>query len=342
MLDLFEPQITAAQISTLFEPLRNGVIKLVKDLAAQSAPSNQILRHPVTFDQQENISQFAIDLVGLDPSRSRLDESEHPFTTGYADDVRITTHYLENDPMASFYSVLHEAGHALYETNLPREHLWTAIGNSVSLGIHESQSRFIENMVGKNPLFLEYFYGQLKKIIPGYDPGNSGDFIKAINAVIPSKIRIYADEVTYNLHIILRFELERDLFAGKVTLKEMPEAWNEKMDKFLGQKITEDKEGVLQDTHWYGGAFGYFPDYVLGNIYDGQLLTAIKKSIPDWCDGLKKGNISKIRSWLSTNVHSNGSLYDPFDLIEHVTGEKPSEQHFLHYLDEKFRPLFGI
>jgi len=303
-----------------------------------------ILKVECIQEQQTHLSDFLMKFTGLDPERSRIDTSEHPFTTGYADDVRITTHYLENDPMGSFYSVLHEAGHALYELNLPKDHLWTAIGDAISLGVHESQSRFNENIVGKNPSFIEYIYPKVFEYIPGYKKKNISldEFIRAINAIVPSKIRIYADEVTYNLHIIMRFEIERDLFAGKISVEELPQVWNEKMDKYLQQKIKKDKEGVLQDTHWYGGSFGYFPTYSIGNIYGGQMLHTMKKDINDWNEQLRMGQYDDIRNWLITNVHQKGSMYDPRDLIEEISGEKPDAKYFISYMEKKFGKIYDF
>ncbi|MHA1728100.1 MAG: carboxypeptidase M32, partial [Promethearchaeota archaeon] len=167
-------------------------------------------------------------------------------------------------------------------------------------------------------------------------------FIKAVNTITPSKIRIYADEITYNLHIILRFEIEKALFADKITVAELPQVWNEKMDEYLGQKITNDTEGVLQDVHWYGGSLGYFPDYALGNIYNGQMLFTMEKSIPDWNNRLKKGDVKKILDWLVTNVHNKGFLFDPADLVKDITGELPDAKYFLKYLNRKFGKIYGF
>jgi carboxypeptidase Taq len=343
MLDLYEPSITSKEIDEYFNPLKEAVIKIVKKCTNSKNQGNPaLLQQEVTQAQQLQLAQFAIEFLGLDPKRSRLDLSEHPFTTGYGDDVRITTHYLDKDPFASFSSVFHEAGHALYELNLPKEHLWTALGSTVSMGIHESQSRFCENIIGKNPYFLEYLIPKLNSIVPAFKSLKFDEINRAINAVIPSKVRIYADEVTYNIHIILRYEIERDLMHDKINLNELPTVWNQKMEQFLGQKIENDREGVLQDTHWYGGAIGYFPAYVLGNIYNGQMWASIKKVQPNWQNSLKTGQFGPIRDWLKINVHQMGFWYDPVDLIKKITGEKPNAQYFINYLNEKFTSVFGI
>ncbi len=349
LIDIYEPKVTAEQITKYFTPLKEAVIKLVKKCEGQCdrdimGIDPDMLSVECTQQQQQKLANFLMEFIGLNPEKSRLDTSEHPFTTGYANDVRITTHYLENDPMGSFYSVLHEAGHAIYELNLPQEHLWTPVGDTVSLGIHESQSRFIENIVGKNPTFIEYYYPKVLDMIPGFRKKSVSieQFVRAINFVRPSKIRIYSDEVTYNLHIILRFEIERDLFAGKITVDDLPQVWNEKMDEYLFQEIEEDREGVLQDTHWYGGAFGYFPTYSLGNIYGGQMLHAMQEQIPSWKQMIARGDFQIIRNWLIENVHQKGSLYDPSDLIENISGERPKPQYFIDYMNHKYDKIYGF
>ena len=340
MADLYEPKMTGALIEEYFEKLKTGIIPLIKQCQELADPPKpEILNAKCTMDQQLKMSKLAIELVGLDPRRSRLDISEHPFTTGYADDVRITTHYLEADPLASFYSVIHESGHALYELNLPHDYLWTGVGVPVSMGIHESQSRFWENIIGKNPFFLMYLIPKLREIIPGFKIYTHNELIKAINAVIPSKVRIYADEVTYNLHIILRFEIERALLQDQLTIQELPQVWNQKMQDYLGVDIENDREGVLQDVHWYGGHFGYFPDYVLGNIYNSQMWDRIQQSVPDWAEYLQKGDVTPMRDWIITNVHQQGLLYDPVDLMVKITNEPPNPEYFLQYLDQKFKSI---
>lgn len=343
LLDIYEPQITELQISTYFKTLKDGVLEIVDKCQSSTIEGDpSILKAKTDIETQRKISGWLIDFIGLDPSQSRLDEAEHPFTTGYGKDVRITTHYLEDDPMGSFYSVMHEAGHAKYEQGLPEEYLWTPIGDSVGLGVHESQSRFIENMIGKSDAFLSFMFPKLQNLVPAYRNLKYENFLKAVNAVIPSKIRIYADEVTYNLHIILRFELERDIFAGKIDIDDLPGIWNGKMLDYLNQDIKDDSKGVLQDTHWYGGAFGYFPDYALGNIYDGQLLHCMESDISDWKEQLREGNGTEILNWLDKNVHKKGFMHDPVELMLEVTGEKPDAKYFNDYLREKFSEIYNF
>jgi carboxypeptidase Taq len=346
LLDEYEPKMTAAGIRSYFTPLKEGVIKLIKkyqDAVADNPPNISVINKNIPVDQQKQVSKWIMNFLGMPPTRSRVDEAEHPFTTGLAKDVRITTHYLDNDPTGAIYSTFHEGGHALYELNTSEEHWFTGVGETVSMGIHESQSRFCENIVGKNSTFLKYFYPNVvQKYMPAFNSLDTDTFIKSVNAIIPSKIRIYADEVTYNLHVILRFEIEQDLITGKISVAELPDIWNAKMEEYLGVKVENDSEGVLQDTHWYAGLIGYFPTYVLGNIYNSQMLFTMKKSNPEWEDQLAIGDFSKIRTWLVSNVQNKGSIYDPIDLIKNICNQPPDTKYFLDYLNEKYKYIYNI
>jgi carboxypeptidase Taq len=348
MIDIFEPKMTAKAISKTFDELREGLVKVLnKCQAAPKQPDLTVLKHKVPVDTQYKIAVALAEAVGYDVTSKhaggRIDPTEHPFTTGYYDDVRITTHYYEDQFASSIFSVLHEAGHAMYEQDLKQEWMYQPIGNGASSGIHESQSRFIENIVGRSHAFWQYFLPKLKQA-----GGNTlqtlelNKFVHAINQVKPSKIRVEADEVTYGLHIIIRFNIERDLFADKITVKELPEIWNQKYKEYLGLKIQNDSEGVMQDTHWASGLYGYFPSYALGNIYDGQLLTAMEKTLPDWRKQLTKGNFNDIKTWLTKTVHSQGNLYDPADLIKRITGKEIDVKPYLSYLNDKFSELYGF
>ncbi|WP_371802279.1 carboxypeptidase M32 [Candidatus Lokiarchaeum ossiferum] len=342
LLDMYEPNMTEAMVSEYFSVLKEGSIRVMKKcLSAADIPDPAIIRLKTPIPQQEQISKLLMDLLGLTPDKSRLDKVAHPFTIGAYDDVRITTHYLEGDPIGCMYSVIHEGGHALYELNLPDEHRYTAIGRSVGLGVHESQSRFAENIIGRNPEFLGYLLPKIQEIAPVFKDISLSNFVKAVNGVQATKVRIYADEVTYSLHVIMRFEIEKMLFNDQCTIAELPQVWNNKIEEFFGLKVDSDAEGVMQDTHWYGGMFGYFPDYALGNVYDGSFYNQMKKDVPEWESQLKVGNTKEILTWLDTKVQKMGSLYDPADLVEHVTGEKPNAKYFIDYLDEKYQKIFN-
>jgi len=347
LVDIFEPKMNSELIASIFNELRIGLSSVLdKCLSARRQPDPSILKRRVPIDVQRDISDSLARLIGYDVESKnaggRIDETEHPFTTGYFDDVRITTHYHEDNVAASLFSVLHEGGHAIYEQNLRHEWMYQPIGTGCSYGFHESQSRFVENIVGRSPEFWTYYFPQLRALTGNvFSDVRQEDFIHAINQVKPSKIRIQADEVTYALHIIIRFEIERALFAGKVQVAELPGIWNQKYMDYLGLKIENDSEGVMQDTHWASGLYGYFPSYALGNIYGGQILSTMEKDIPNWRSLIAKGDFGSIKQWLSRNVYAYGNLYDPADLLRRITGEKINVKHYISYLDAKYPKLYG-
>jgi len=341
LIDIYEPKMTANSISTIFSGLRDGLMTILQKCQnAPNQPDPKILKRKVPIDAQRKISKEIAKFIGYDVESSeaggRIDEVEHPFTTGYYDDVRITTHYYENNMASSLFSVLHEGGHAIYDQNLKQEWMFQPIGSSVSLGFHESQSRFVENIIGRSREFWTYFYPKLNMITGNvFADLTLDDFVRAINHVRPSKIRVEADEVTYCLHIIVRFEIEQDLIAGKIMVKDLPELWNQKYKDYLGVDIENDSEGVMQDIHWSGGDFGYFPTYALGNIISGQLLHTMAKSISNWKEQISGGNFKNVKKWLAENVHQQGDLYDPAVLIKKITGEEMDPKPYLEYLDKK-------
>ncbi|MBI0583307.1 MAG: carboxypeptidase M32 [Methanomassiliicoccus sp.] len=346
LLDLFEPGMSADRISRVFSGMRNGLIKLLKRVDEADRPDQSFLSRKVSADAQRKISAMAMEFIGYQTTGpeawGRLDETEHPFSNGYYTDVRITTHYYEDNFKSSLFSVLHEGGHALYEGDLPPEWMFQPIGSAASYGIHESQSRYVENMVGRSPEFLTYMLPKMRKVTGKALAGvELDDFVRAVNAAERSKIRIEADEVTYGLHIIIRFELEKDIFAHKLTVDELPQAWNEKYSKYLGVDIGNDSEGVMQDTHWAGASFGYFPSYALGNIYGGMFLEKMEREVPEWRSSVQEGDFSPVRQWLAENVHSKGNLYDPADLVKVVTGKGLKIEPFLDYLGRKMDMVYG-
>jgi len=347
LVDIFEPKMTADLIAKTFSELRTGLISIIENcLNSSKQPDPAKLRRKIPVNVQQEVSKLLVKAVEYDVESSsaggRIDETEHPFTTGYFDDVRITTHYHEDKITNSIFSVLHEAGHATYEQNLNHEWMYQPVGNGCSYGFHESQSRFIENIVGRSHEFWEHYFPSFKAIVgKTFSDIDLDTFVRGINHVNPSKIRIESDEVTYALHIIIRFEIERGLFADKIKINELPEVWNQKYKDYLGMKFDNDSEGVMQDTHWASGLYGYFPSYALGNIYSGQLLSLIEKEMPNWREQLAKGDFHVIKQWLTKNVYSYGNLYDPADLLKKITGEKIEVKHFLNYLDTKYSELYG-
>jgi carboxypeptidase Taq len=348
LIDIFEPKMTALSISKVFNELREGLVSLIRKCeASPKQPDTSILKRGVPIETQKKIGKLLAEFIDYDiksaKAGGRIDETEHPFTTGYYDDVRITTHYYKNRFASSIFSILHEGGHAMYEQNLKKEWMFQPVGEASSMGFHESQSRFVENIVGRSREFWTYFLPKLKKLAGNVlSDVNLDNFVHAINHVKPSKIRIEADEVTYGLHIIIRFNLERDLFADKITVDDLPQIWNQSYKKYLGVTVEDDSEGVMQDTHWASGYYGYFPSYALGNIYSGQILASMEKELQDWREQISGGNFRNVKQWLVKNVHSIGNLYSPADLIKRITGGELAVDPYLSYLNKKYSGLYGF
>jgi len=348
LIDIYEPKMTAENIDKIFTPLQQGLTKLLEKIQASPVKSDtNTLKATIPVETQRRIAKELSQTLGYDTTSpkagGRIDETEHPFTTGYYDDVRITTHYHPEEFTSSIFSVLHETGHALYEQNLPQRWKYQPVGMNCSMGFHESQSRFCENIIGRSREFWACWLPKLKRIVaPALSGVNLDDFVLAINSVKPSKIRIEADEVTYSLHIIVRFQIEKDLFNGKTSVAELPAIWNQKYEEYLGVKVQNDSEGVMQDTHWSSGMYGYFPSYALGNIYSGHLIAQLPKEIQDWRDQLQKGNLKKLLKWLKENVHSYGKLCDTADLLRKITGKNLDAKPFLQYLQEKYSEIYSF
>ncbi len=348
LIDIYEPKMPSETINKIFGELREGLISLIEKCeTASKQPDVSILKRRVPIDMQRKISKTITGFVEYDTesreARGRIDETEHPFTTGYYDDVRVTTHYYEENFTSAIFSTLHECGHALYDQNLNSEWMFQPVGTPCSMGFHESQSRFVENIMGRSHEFWIYFLPKLKKFTGNILSNVDLDaFVFAINQVRPSKIRIEADEVTYGLHIIIRFNLEQDLLGGKITVTELPEVWNQSYKDYLGVDIENDSEGVMQDTHWASGFYGYFPSYTLGNIYSGQILAAMEKDLPEWKNQIAQGNFHDVRQWLINNIHSYGDLHNPSDLLKKTTGEELSVKPYLNYLNQKYSKLYSF
>jgi len=346
LIDIYEPKMTSDAIDKIFTPLQAGLRKLLAKIQSVSTTSkSEILKTNIPIKSQRRIATTLSQILGYDTttrkSGGRIDETEHPFTTGYYDDVRITTHYYPEDFTSSIFSVLHETGHALYEQNLPQHWKYQPIGTNCSMGFHESQSRLCENIIGRSREFWKCYLPKLKQITaPALSNVGLDDFLFAINEVKPSKIRIEADEVTYNLHVVVRFQIEKDLFNGKTSVDELPGIWNQKYEEYLGVKILHDSEGVMQDTHWPSGMYGYFPSYALGNIYSGQIVDQLTKDVPNWRSQLEQGSLKNLREWLTANVYSYGRLYDTADMLKKITGKNLDAIPYLHYLQEKYSALY--
>ena len=348
LIDIFEPKMPAKKITKIFNGLKDGLITLIEKCENSSKqPDVSVLKRKVPIQFQSQISNAITKFVDYDTESKkaggRIDETEHPFTTGYFDDVRITTHYHKDNFTSALFSTLHEAGHAIYEQNINHKFMYQPVGEGCSYGFHESQSRFVENILGRSRDFWVYFFPVLKQLTGNvFSDVELDTFIKAINNVKPSKIRIEADEVTYSLHVIIRFNIEQDLFAGKISISELPEVWNQSYKEYFGVDIEHDSEGVMQDTHWASGYFGYFPSYTLGNIYSGQILNEMKKELPEWRRQISKGNFKEIKQWMIKNVQVHGKLYDPSELIKKITGKEINFEPFLNYLNQKYSELYGF
>jgi carboxypeptidase Taq len=338
LLDEFEPEMTSKKLDELFKPLAKELSALIKHVDGKKLPVLPKMKYPI--EQQKKLNEEVATIIGYDLKAGRIDESAHPFTTGFhPTDIRITTRYGEDDFYVSLGSVIHEAGHAMYEQGLPAKEYGTPLGEAISLGIHESQSRIWENLVGRSMEFCEFLMPLLKKHFKDIK-FSAKDLHAWLNRVQPSLIRVESDETTYNLHIILRYEIEKDLIEGKLKVAELPIAWNAKMKEYLGIEAPDDAHGVLQDVHWSYGSIGYFPTYSLGNVYSAQLFNKAKKDIPELQAGFAKGEFSPFLKWLRKNIHQQGGRYHPEELIKKVTGEGLNSKYLVEYLTAKQDQLF--
>lgn len=339
-LDDYEPGLNTEIAEKLFAQLRKKVVPLVEYATEKRTDERSIswMRASYPLPLQERLGREIVCAMGMDWTAGRLDVSPHPFCGGAGpNDVRITTRYSENDFMSSIFGMIHETGHALYEQGLDGQYFGTPLCDTVSLGIHESQSRLWENQVARSRDFWEFWFPHFKETFPEQTKSlNLEGFYRGINRVERSLIRIDADELTYNLHIVLRFELERGIFENQLAVKDLDAVWKEKMREYLHVVPSHSGEGVLQDVHWSSGLVGYFPTYVLGNLYGAQFYHQANKDIPDLRAQIRAGNLTPLRQWLREKIHRHGRRYSAAQLVENVTGEPPTADYFIHYLEEKF------
>ncbi|WP_409346844.1 carboxypeptidase M32 [Paenibacillus sp. MBLB4367] len=344
LLDMYEPGMTVEKLDALFGALREKLVPLVAAIQASPKPEASFLNQTFAKEKQRSFNHHILREMGYDFEAGRLDETVHPFATGLnPGDVRITTKFVENDLLTALFGTIHEGGHALYEQNISKELLGTNLCTGTSMGIHESQSRFWENMVGRSRPFWHRYFGELQQAFEGQFAGVEAEtFYRAINEVSPSLIRIEADELTYNLHIMIRYEIEKALFSGAVKAADLPELWNAKYKEYLGVEPSNDGEGVLQDVHWSGGSFGYFPSYSLGNMYAAQIRHTLIKEIPGFDELIEKGNLAPIKEWLTEKVYRYGKLLDPAEIVQNVTGEPLNPEYLVAYLEEKYKDIYGL
>lgn len=345
LLDLYEPGTTTAEIRALFGPLRDATVALVDRIAANKDElSDEVVRRDFPELLQEQFGREVASQFGFDFQRGRLDQAVHPFAISLdTSDVRITTRYQRNHLNPAVFGIFHEAGHGMYEQGIDPELDRTPLSGGVSLGVHESQSRLWENLVGRSRAFWQGAYPRLVELFhePLSDVTLDG-FYEAINTVEPSLIRVEADEVTYNLHIMIRFELELALIDGSLEVADLPAAWNEKYRDYLGIIPPNDTLGCLQDVHWSAGLIGYFPTYALGNLISVQLFEAANQAHPQLEMQIRAGNFTNLLDWLRSNVHRHGSVHEPSDLLQLATGSKLDATPYVNYLTNKFSALYGL
>jgi carboxypeptidase Taq len=353
LVNEYEPGVTAREIEAIFTPLRQRLAGFIAELAGSTRkPSDKPLHAKIEPERQHKFGQFILEACGFDLNAGRLDVTTHPFCSGMAPgDTRLTTRYRDEKFTDALYGTMHEMGHGLYEQGLPKTAVLDGSGllfgnplaDAISLGIHESQSRMWENLVGRSREFWEWALPHAKKILgPGLEPYSVDDLYRAVNIVTPSLIRVEADEATYNMHVMIRFEIERALLSGDMKVKDVPGVWNRAYKDYLGIDVPNDAKGCLQDVHWSFGLIGYFPTYTLGNLYAAQLWETIRGQITDLDRQIRSGQFLALKAWLNDNIHRHGRRYRAADLCKMVTGHPLSADPLLRYLEGKLRPVYGV
>lgn len=344
LLDDYEPGMKTADVKAIFDGLRPKQVELIKAITEKPQVNDKFLHKKYN---EAKLWEFSADITrnfGYDWNRGRMDKAPHPFETSFSrDDVRITNRFEAGSPVSTLFSAMHESGHAMYEQGVSPSYERTPLAHGTSLAVHESQSRLWENLVGRSLPFWEYFYPKFKKTFSSQLDGiGLKNFYKAINKVEPSLIRVNADEATYNLHIMLRLELEIGMVEGKIAVKDLPEIWNAKMQDYLGITPPNDAMGVLQDIHWSGGSIGYFSTYALGNLVSAQLWEKIKQDLPDLDDRIRQGKFDSLLGWLHEHLHQYGRKYDPQEIVQKITGSKITSGPYVRYLTTKYSDIYGL
>ncbi len=342
-LDDTEHGGSEAQLDVFFGALKERIVPLMRRIKADGKHiRTDFLSRPCPVPEQEAFSRYLLELEGLRPTALVLMTTEHPFTTNFGPtDVRVTTHYYENRFLSNIFSTLHEGGHALFMQNEPEEFYKNHLSDSMSNGMHETISRFYENLIGRSRAFIRFIYPRLREFSPAVMEGVSEqELYEAVNVAEPGLIRMEADELTYGLHILIRYEIEKELVNGRITADDVPELWNAKYKEYLGVDVPNDERGCLQDVHWTG-SFGYFPSYALGNAYGAQILRAMEKDF-DVFAAVEKGELDKVGQWLKDRVFSCASALDPDDWIRAVTGESLNVDYYLTYLEDKFSGIYQL
>ncbi len=338
LLDKYERGLKVKDLDIIFKDLRDGIIDILNKV--KNSPDNvkgDFLIGNFDKDKQKDLSISVLKTMGFNFDSGVIAESVHPFTTELCNkDIRITTNYLNKDITSALYSSIHEGGHAIYEQNISDDLINTGLETGVSMGIHESQSRFYENIIGRSREFCAFVLPEIQKRFSSFKNVSLDDYYRAVNYIEPSLIRTEADELTYALHVIIRYEIEKELINGEVDIEKLPELWNKKYKEYLGVEPGNDAEGILQDMHWSDGSFGYFPSYALGNLYGAQMYYKLLSEQPNVMHKIEKGDFSELNNWLKEKVHKHGSVYKPGELIKNITGEELNSKYFLKYLREKY------
>ncbi|MFK7790869.1 MAG: carboxypeptidase M32 [Phycisphaeraceae bacterium] len=345
LADSFEAGMTAASVAEVFTPLRERLVPLLEEiLGSKAGPSNAFNELKLPIEQQKTFVKAISAAVGFDYNRGRLDESTHPFCSGsHCNDVRMTTRFHEDNVNDALGSTLHESGHGIYEQGLLGKHIGTPMGQAVGLSIHESQSRMWENQVGRSRAFWSWCYPKLAEHFGNATASlNEDQIYGGANIVSPGLIRVEADEASYDLHIMIRFEIERLLMKGDLSVDNLPEVWNAKYKEYLQVDVPDDTRGCMQDIHWSMGAIGYFPTYTMGNLYSAQFFEAAKEQLGDLDAMFAQGDFTTLRTWLNKNIHAHGQRYRSADLVQHVTGKPLSADPLMRHLEGKLRPLYGV
>jgi len=341
LLDDYEPGTTQAEIARLFDAMRPRLVALREDVLGADYQPQPLAGH-FPQETQLRLARTCATAFGYDWTRGRMDIAVHPFSSGRWQDSRITTRVVETDPFNCLYSTIHEVGHSSYELGIDPDYAFTPLGRGVSMGAHESQSRIYENQIGRSRAFTGWLYRRMSDAFGGLSLPDADAFYATVNRVTPGFIRTESDEVQYNLHIMLRFDIERDLIAGRLDVEDLVEAWNARFLKDFGVAVDRPANGVLQDVHWAVGLFGYFPTYALGNVYAGCLHAALRAAVPDLDEALARGEADPAVEWLRENMQRHGGLYPPRELIERATGADVSEKPLLDYLEEKFSAIYRL
>lgn len=342
LLNEYERGVDMAYLDRFFAAIRERLVPVIRAIGEKEQPDDRFLHREYPVEQQRRFSDYLMEVLGLDRAHCAIGETEHPFTMNFNNkDVRITTHYDPYDVASSMYSVIHEGGHAKYELGIRDDVQYTCLAGGVSMGVHESQSRFYENLIGRSRPFIEAIFPKMREFFPEQLSDVTAEgFYRAVNKAQPSLIRIEADELTYCLHIMVRYEIEKQLIGGTLAVKDVPETWNRLYKEYLGVDVPDDRQGCLQDSHWSGGSFGYFPSYALGSAYGAQMLRNMEKEFDVW-GPVSRGDLSQVSAWLGDKVHQYGGLLTPAEVVKNACGEfDPSI--YTDYLVDKYSRLYGL